>query len=111
CEQLPDDALLHLAPDLGAFGRDGVDLVKKDDAGRALLGVGKDPPQLCLALAIELVDDLRPADTEEVRAALRRDRAGDQRFASAGRAVEQDALGWLDAEAVEEFGVAERQLD
>ena len=33
-EELADDALLDLAPDLGALGRDGVDLVEEDDAGR-----------------------------------------------------------------------------
>ena len=36
-EQLADDALLDLAPDLGALGGDGVDLVEEDDAGRVLL--------------------------------------------------------------------------
>ena len=33
-QELADDALLDLAPDLGALGRDGVDLVEEDDAGR-----------------------------------------------------------------------------
>ena len=58
-EELPDDALLHLAPDLGALRRDGVDLVQEDHAGRVLLRVLEDAAQVRLALAIELVDDLR----------------------------------------------------
>ena len=52
-----------------------------------------------------------PLTLIEVRAALAGDGAGDQRLAGAGRAVEQDALGRLDAEPVEELGVLERQLD
>ena len=84
---------------------------RKMTLGAVLLRVGEDTAQVRLALAVELVDDLRAADAEEVRAALAGDGAGDQRLAGAGRAVEQDALGRLDAEPVEEFGVLEWQLD
>ena len=43
-EQLRDHTLLHLALDFGPLGRDGVDLVEEDDAGRARLRFLEDLP-------------------------------------------------------------------
>ncbi len=48
---------------------------------------------------------------EEFGVALVGDRAREPRLAGAGRAVEQHALGRLDAEPLEQFGIAQRQLD
>ena len=47
----------------------------------------------------------------EVRRRLVGHRAGDQRLAGAGRAVEQHALRRVDAQPLEELRVAQRQLD
>ena len=52
-----------------------------------------------------------PLTLEKCGAALAGDGAGDHGLAGTGRAVEQDALGRLDAEPVEELGVLEWQLD
>ena len=62
-------------------------------------------------LADVLVDDRARDDLEEVRVERRRDRAGEQRLARPGGAVQQHALGRLDADAEEELGVEQRQLD
>ncbi len=48
---------------------------------------------------------------EELRVALIGDGAGQPGLAGAGRAVEQHALGRIDAEALEQLGMAKRQLD
>ena len=79
--------------------------------GACLVASSKILRRCCFALAVELVDDLRPVDREELRLGLVGDGAGDQRLAAAGRAVEQHALGRVDAQALEDLGVAERQLD
>ena len=66
---------------------------------------------LLLALAIGRAHDLGAGDGEEIGRAFIGDGAGEQGLAGAGRAVEQHALGRIDAEALEQFGVAQRQLD
>ena len=48
---------------------------------------------------------------KKLRVALVGDGARQAGLAGAGRAVEQHALGRIDAEALEQFGVAQRQLD
>ena len=91
-------------PALLALGRDGVDLVEEDDARRVLLRLLEDAAQLGLALAVELVDDLRPADADEVRRRSRGRRRG--RSAScrcrAGRRAARP--GALDAQPLEDLG-------
>ena len=52
-----------------------------------------------------------PGDVEEVGVALVGDGAGEPGLAGAGRAVEQHALGRIDAEPLEDLGIAQRQLD
>ena len=52
-----------------------------------------------------------PAMWKNLAVALVRDRARQQRLAGARRAVEQHALGRIDAEPLEQFGVAQRQFD
>ncbi len=48
---------------------------------------------------------------EELRLALIGDGARQQRLAGPGRAVQQHALGRVDAQALEQLGMAQRQLD
>ena len=48
---------------------------------------------------------------EELRVAFIGDGARQPGLAGAGRAMQQHALGRIDAEALEQFGVAQRQLD
>src|SRR5215211_6358651 len=58
-----------------------------------------------LALAPELVEDLRPRDGYEVGSALVRHRPRQERLAGPGRAVEEDALVWPDVELPEDLRV------
>ena len=64
-----------------------------------------------LALAIGRAHDLGAGDVEEIGVALVGDRARQPGLAGAGRAVEQDALGRIDAEPLEDLGIAQGQLD
>ena len=110
-EELGDEALLGLALDLAALGRDRIDLVDEDDRRR---GLGRGLEHLAepfLALAISRAHDLGPGDVEEGGVALVGDGPGEPGLAGAGRAVEQDALGRIDPEPLEYLGIAKRQLD
>ena len=110
-QQLRDDPLLDFADGLLALRGDRVDLVDEDDARRAFLCLLEDLAELGFALAVELVDDLRPAQRQERGVGLAGHRAREQGLAAAGRPVQQDALGCVDPEAGEDFRVAQRQLD
>ena len=86
-QQLGHHALLHVAHDPLAPRGDGVDLVEEDDARGAAGRLVEDLAQVGLALAVELVDDLRPVDGEEVGLGLVGHGPGDERLAAAGRPV------------------------
>ena len=97
---------LLLAAQRRALGGNGIDLVKEDDA-RAGAGLLEDSPQMRFALAVELVHDLRPSETEELGVGLVGDRSGNERLATPGWAVQQDALRRLDAEPLENLWIAQ----
>ena len=65
-QQLRHDALFHVADHPLAPRGDGVDLVEEDDARRLAGRLVENLPQVGFALAVELVDDLRAVDREEV---------------------------------------------
>jgi hypothetical protein len=110
-EQLRDEALLGLARDLAALGRDRIDLVDEHDRRRGLGGFVEHLAQPRFGFAIGRAHDLGAVDQMEGSIALVGDRPGKPRLARAGRAVEQHALGRIDAEPLEQFGIAQRQLD
>ncbi len=110
-EQLGDQPFLGLAAHLAALGRDRIDLVDEDDRGRRLRRLLENLAQPPLALAIGRAHDLGAGDREEPRRAFVRDRARQHRLAGPGRAVQQHALGRVDPEALEQLGMAQRQLD
>ena len=110
-EQLRHDPLLHVADRPIAARGDGVDLVEEDDARRLLRRLVEDLPQVGFALAVELVDDLRAVDGEEVGLGFMGHGPGDQRLAAARRPQQQHALGRFDAQPLEQFGISQRQLD
>ena len=95
-------------PRLGAIE---FDLVDEDDRRRRLGGFLEQFAQLLLALAIGRAHDLGAGDVEEFRLAFVGDGARQAGLAGPGRAVEQHALGRIDAEALEQLGMAQRQLD
>ena len=95
-------------PRLGAIE---VDLVDEDDRRRRLGRLLEHLAQPLLGLAIGRAHDLRPGDVEELGVALIGDGARQPGLAGAGRTVEQHALGRVDAEALEQLGMAQRQLD
>ena len=105
-------ALVVTAAEAGAaVTPDGVDLVHEDDAGRVLLGLLEQVAHARGAHAHEHLDEVGAGDREERHAGLAGDRAGEQRLAGAGRAVEQHALRDPRAERLELLGVLEELLD
>ena len=112
-EQLRDNAALDLVltAEALALGCDRVNFVDEDDAGRLLGRIVKQLAQKAFGLAVELLHDLGAADGEEAHIGLVRHGARDQRLAAAGRAVQQHALGGVDAQAHKDLGEAQRQLD
>ena len=91
-------ALVVTAAHAGAaVAADGVDLVDEDDRRGVLLGLLEQVADAGRADADEHLDEVGAGDRVERHARLARDRAGQQRLAGAGRAVEQHALGDLGA--------------
>ena len=105
-------ALVVAAAHAGAaVAADGVDLVHEDDAGGVLLRLLEEVADAAGADADEHLDEVRAGDREERDAGLAGDRAGEQRLAGAGRAVEQHALRDPGAERLELLRVLEELLD
>ena len=110
-QELCDDTPLLLTVHLVTLGRDRVYLIDEDDAGCVLLCLLEDLPQLALGLTVELADDLRSSDGDEVAARLPGDGLGQHGLTGSGRSVEQHPFGSLDTQPLEEFRVSERQFD
>ena len=94
-----------------AVPADGVDLVDEDDRGRVRLGLLEQVAHAGGADADEHLDEVRAGDRVERHAGLAGDRAGQQRLAGAGRAVQQHALGDLRADGLELGRLLQELLD
>ena len=94
-----------------AVPADGVDLVDEDDRRGVLLGLVEQVADAAGADADEHLDEVRAGDRVERHARLAGDRAGQQRLAGAGRAVQQHALGDLGADGLELGRLGEELLD
>src|SRR5215203_1844048 len=92
------------------LGDEGVYLVEEDDRRRFGARLVEDRTQLRLALAPELVEDLRPGDGHEVGSAFVGDGASEERLARPRRPVEEDPLVRPDVELAEDLGVGYGQL-
>mmetsp|Transcript_13197 Transcript_13197/g.33484 ORF Transcript_13197/g.33484 Transcript_13197/m.33484 type:complete len:417 (-) Transcript_13197:74-1324(-) len=90
---------------------DRVDLVHEDDRRRVLPRHHEQLPHHPRPLPDVLLHELRPADSDKGALGVVRDRAREERLSGARRAVEEDALGLGDAEAFEELGVLDGELD
>ena len=110
-EKLGHHALLHLSLHLVTLGCDGIDLVDEDDGWGVLLGLLEDGPEVLLALTVELGHDLGTAEDVEVGFRLRCHCLGKKGLPCPGRSEEQDALGSLHPELLEDLGMPERELD
>ena len=110
-QQLRDQPLFRLAVDMAALGRDRIDLVDEDDRRRGLGRLLEHLAQPLFALAIGRAHDFGAVDREEIGLAFIGDRARQPGLAGARRAVEQHPLGRIDAQPLEQFGIAQRQLD
>jgi hypothetical protein len=86
-------------------------LVHEDDRRRVLPRHHEQLPDHAGPLADVLLDQLRAGDADEGAVGVVRDRAGQQRLARSGRAVEEDPLRLRDAEGVEELRVLDGELD
>src|SRR3546814_53053 len=81
-----------------AMAADRVDFVDEDDARRVALRLFEHVADARRTHTDEHFDEVRTRNGEEGHAGFTRDRAGEQGFASAGRADEQSALRDLAAE-------------
>ena len=105
-------ALVVAAAEAGAaLAADRVDLVDEDDARGVLLGLLEQVAHPGGADADEHLHEVRTGDRVERHPGLAGDRAGQQRLAGAGRAVEQHALGDLRAERLVAGRVLQEVLD
>src|SRR5829696_3078547 len=104
-EELRDEGSLEALAHHVARRCEGIYLVEEDDRRRFGAGLVEDGAQLRLALAPELVEDLRSRDGHEVGPALVGDGPRQERLARARRPVEQDSLVRPDVELAEDFGV------
>ena len=110
-EELGDEGRLEALAHHVARRGEGVYLVEEDDRGRLGPRLVEDGAQLRLALAPELVEDLRPRDGYEVGPALVGDGPRQERLARPRRPVEKDALVRPDVELAEDLRVRYGQLD
>ena len=110
-QELRHDAPFDLAFRLLAFRRDAVDLVDEDDGRGVLLRFLEYLPQTLFGFAVVLAHDLGTGDVEELRLRLVGDRPCQPGLAGARRAIEQHTLRRVDAKALEELRMAQRQLD
>ena len=110
-QQLRDEALLRLAGDAVALGRNRIDLVDENDGRRVLGRLLEHFAQRLLAFAIARSHDLGAIDGEEIGIAFIGDRLRQPRLARSRRTVQQHALGRINAETGEQFGIAQRQFD
>ena len=105
-------ALVVTAAHAGAaVAADRVDLVDEDDRRRGLLGLVEEVAHAARADADEHLDEVRARDRVERHAGLAGDRAGEQRLAGSGRAVQQHALRDARADRLELRGVLQEVLD
>ena len=113
------EELEHGALDLGvatgatlnARGADGVDFVHEDDRGGVFAGHDEKLADHAGAFADVFLDQLGAADADEFGLGVVGNGAGEERFAGAGGAVEEDAFWLGDAEGFEEFGVFKAEFD
>ena len=93
-----------------AAAADGVDFIQEDDAGAVVLGLLEEIAHAAGADADEHFDEIGTADAEERAVGFAGDGLGEQGFAGAGFADQQDAAGDSTAQALEFLGVLE-ELD
>mmetsp|Transcript_52654 Transcript_52654/g.124619 ORF Transcript_52654/g.124619 Transcript_52654/m.124619 type:complete len:354 (-) Transcript_52654:286-1347(-) len=95
---------------LAARAADRVDLVDEHDRRRLLVGEAEHLAHKLRPVPQVLLDQLRPDDAQESRRCLVRHRLGEQRLAGAGRPVQDNPLGRLDANILVELRVCHGQL-
>ena len=110
-QQLRDEALLRLALHPVALGGDRIDLIDEHDRGRGLGRLLEHLAQPRLGLPVSGAHDLRPVDQKELRIRFVGDRACQPRLARSRRAIEQQPLGGIDTQPLEQLGIAQRQFD
>ena len=96
-QELSHDAPFQVAGDLLAFRGDGVDLIDEYDGGSRFSRLFEDLAQPLLALAIELGDNLRAGDGDEVGVSLAGHSPRYERLAGSRRPVQQYSAGRVDA--------------
>ena len=110
-QQLRHEALFGFARHAVALGGDRIDFVDEDDRGGGLARLFEHLAQRLLALAIARAHDFGTVDGEEIGVAFIGDRLRQPGLAGPRGAMQQHALGRIDAQAGEQFGIAQRQFD
>jgi len=111
CQQLCHQPFFGLAADLPALGGDRVDLVDEDDRRCRFCRFLENLAQALFRFAIGRAHDFRTRNVEELSVAFVGDGLGQPGLAGPGRAMQQHPLWRIDPQALEEFGVAQRQFD
>ncbi len=96
---------------LGAFGRDGVDLVDKDDRGFVLPGEFEQVTNEFRPLADELVNEFGAGHLDEGGVGLVCNGPGEHRLAGSRRPVQQNPRRRVDTDRLEHLGATKRHLD
>mmetsp|Transcript_15606 Transcript_15606/g.41971 ORF Transcript_15606/g.41971 Transcript_15606/m.41971 type:complete len:472 (-) Transcript_15606:253-1668(-) len=94
-----------------ALGPDRVDLVDKDEGRGHFLRYAEELADKLGSLAEVLLDELGADDAEKSGGGAVGDGLGEECLAGARNAVEDDALGGLDADVLVDFRVREGELD
>ena len=110
-EELCDQPLFRFARHLVTLGRNRIDFIDKDDCRRGISGRFENFAQALFTFAIARAHDFWPVDREELGIAFICHRLGKARLASARRAMQQHALGRIDAEPREQLRVTQRNFD
>ena len=110
-QELGYDPAFHFPGHFLAPGGNGVQFIDEDDRGGVLAGLLEDLAEPLFALAVIFRDYFGPGNRNKMGTALACYRFCDQGLSRPRRTVEQDTLGGLDTQFLEEFRVAQGKFD
>mmetsp|Transcript_3985 Transcript_3985/g.6142 ORF Transcript_3985/g.6142 Transcript_3985/m.6142 type:complete len:299 (+) Transcript_3985:1820-2716(+) len=111
CQQLRHNTPLHLSLGLLSLGCNRIDLINEDDGGGVLFSLFKGLAEVTLRLSSQLGHDLRAVNQEEEGARLICNCTGNEGLAGPRWTIQQNTLGRLYTDALEQLGVTQREFD
>ena len=109
-EKLRHDSFFDVSDHLFALRSNGVDLIQENDTRSFSGRLFENLPQMCLALSVEFMNDLRTAHREKICFGLVGNGSRNERLPAAGRAMEKDTFWCVDTKTFEYLGVAQREF-